>query len=145
MIRAVVDANVFISFLLYPSGDGAPARVVRAALLHRFVPLVSPRLLHEIEEKSTGKPYLASRIAPVDITWLFERLIEAGEGRDDADIAYPTMTRDAKDDYLLTNAVVYRADYLVSGNRDLPALGGEFEGLRIVSPAAFAALLDQIA
>lgn len=143
MIRAIVDANVFISFLLYPSGDGAPARIVRAALMHRYIPLVSPRLLREIEEKSTGKPYLASRIDVVDITWLFERLIEVSEHRDDASLLYPTITRDAKDDYLIANAVIYQADYLVSGDHDLLDLGGEFEGVRIVSPAAFAALIDQ--
>lgn len=144
MIRAVVDANVFISFLIYPSGDGAPARLVREALLHRFVPLVSPRLLHEIQEKSTGKPYLASRIATADIAWLFERLIDVGEHHDDADLLNSTLMRDPKDNYLIANALRYRAEYLVSGDRDLLDLREELEVVRIVSPATFATLLDQI-
>jgi len=142
VIRAILDANVYISYLIYPSGDGPPARIVRAALLRQFVPLVSPKLLEEVHEKATRKPYLASRIDPPKITELFTRIITVGDSRDDAELLYPVITRDRKDDYLITNAVVYQADFLVSGDPDLLELG-EFAGIRIVSPAVFIAILDR--
>jgi len=50
-------------------------------------------------------------------------------------------TRDPKDDPLLACAVEGRADYLVSGNRDLLDLG-EVEGIRMLSPREFAVLLE---
>ena len=53
----------------------------------------------------------------------------------------PSVTRDRKDDYLLAYAVVGRADYLVTGDRDLLVLG-EVEGVRIVSPAGFVGALS---
>jgi putative PIN family toxin of toxin-antitoxin system len=114
---------------------------VRAALLRRYVPLTSPRLFQEIQGKVAEKPYLANRIARSDISDFFNRLTRVGESHDDADTRFPAITRDPKDDYLLANAVIYRADYLVTGDRDLLVIG-EFEGIRIVTPAEFEALLE---
>jgi predicted nucleic acid-binding protein len=50
------------------------------------------------------------------------------------------LTRDPKDDYLLTYALAGQADYLVTGDADLLVLG-QVGTVRIVSPADFAALL----
>ena len=47
-----------------------------------------------------------------------------------------------KDDYLLAYALVGSADYLATGDDDLPDLG-EVEGVRIVSPSDFAEALRQ--
>jgi putative PIN family toxin of toxin-antitoxin system len=45
-----------------------------------------------------------------------------------------------EDDLILATAVAGHADYLVTGDQQLLALG-EFQGVRIVTPAAFLALL----
>jgi hypothetical protein len=46
-----------------------------------------------------------------------------------------------EDDLVLATAVSAQADYLVTGDMKLQTLGS-FEGVRIVSPAAFLAILD---
>lgn len=142
MTRAVLDTNLLISYLLDPTSDGPPAKVVRAAITGIFVLMVSPELLREVRRKVTTKPYLVERIPAERFDRFIHLLLEFAEFHDDADIRYPAITRDRKDDYLITNAVVYQADYLVSGDHDLLELG-EFEGVRIVNPAAFAAMLDE--
>ena len=105
--------------------------------------MVSPQLLGELRENVTSKPYLADRIPGMRLEAFVQRLLGFAEQHDDANLRYPTITRDRKDDYLITNAVVFQADYLVSGDHDLLEFG-EFEGVRIVSPADFAALMEQL-
>ncbi len=143
MTRTILDTNLLISYLLDPSRDSPPARIVRSAVTAAFILMVSPQLLRELRRKVTTKPYLTERISDERLDQFVQRLRGFAEFHNDADIRYPTITRDRKDDYLLANAVVYQADYLVSGDRDLLELGSEFQGVRIVSPADFAALLDQ--
>lgn len=144
MTRAILDTNLLISYLLDPTGDGPPARVVRGAFTGEFVLMVSPQLLSELRRKVATKPYLVERISESRLNSFVRHLPSFAELHDDAETLYPTITRDRKDDYLVTNAVVFHADYLVSGDHDLLDLGGEFEGVRIVSPARFVALLDQV-
>ena len=52
-----------------------------------------------------------------------------------------SLTRDPKDDYLIACALAVRADYLVSGDKDLLVLGDLFEPLKIRTPSAFLAEL----
>ncbi|MGH8478790.1 MAG: PIN domain-containing protein, partial [Gammaproteobacteria bacterium] len=42
---------------------------------------------------------------------------------------------DPDDDHVLTCAVAGQADLIVSGDRHLHSLGGEYHGIRIVRPA----------
>ncbi len=143
MTRAILDTNLLISCLLNPTGDGAPAQVVRGAISGDYLLMVSPQLLRELRRKVTTKPYLVERIPESRLNSFVQQLQNFSELHDDAEMLYPTVTRDRKDDYLIANAVVYQADYLVSGDRDLLDLGDEFAGVRIVSPVTFADLLDR--
>lgn len=56
---------------------------------------------------------------------------------------YHHITRDAKDDYLLACALLGRANYLVTGDKDLLTLAGQVKGLTILSSAQFADLLTK--
>ena len=138
-----MDTNLLISYLLDPSRDSPPARVVRGAISGTFVLMASPQLLRQLRGKVTTKPYLTERISDERLDHFVQRLLDIAEFHNDADIRYPPITRDRKDDYLITNAVVYQAEYLVSGDRDLLEFGSELKDVRIVSPATFAALLDE--
>lgn len=140
-MRVVFDTNILISYLLQPTGDGPPARIVRVAFAGAVTPMVSPKLMRELHRKVANKPYLTQRIPAHRMNSFVQRFTGLAELHDDAKILYPGIIRDRKDDYLITNAVVNQADYLVSGDHDLLELG-EFEGVRIVSPAEFAAILD---
>lgn len=143
MTRVLIDANVLISYLLNPTGDGPPSTLIRAAAAGRVTPVVSPRLIQEVSQRIATKPYLSDRVPTDRIDRLAQILTKVGEFREDADMPYPAVTRDHKDDYLVANAVIFRVDYLISGDHDLLELG-EFEGVRIVDPATFAALLDDL-
>jgi putative PIN family toxin of toxin-antitoxin system len=56
------------------------------------------------------------------------------------DMAVPRTARDPDDDHILACAKAGQADYIVTGDQDLLSLE-RFEGIPIVSPAAFAAIL----
>jgi uncharacterized protein len=47
----------------------------------------------------------------------------------------PTILNDPDDDHVLACAIAARADLIVSGDKHLHGLGGEYQGIRIVTPA----------
>lgn len=143
MTRVLIDANVLISYLLNPTGDGPPSMLLRAAIAGRVIPMVSPKLILEVSQTIATKPYLTDKIPADHVHRLARALTNVGEFREDVDVPYPAITRDRKNDYLVANAIIHCVDFLVSGDRDLLALGEEFEGVRIVSPAQFVAILDR--
>lgn len=53
----------------------------------------------------------------------------------------PAVTRDPKDDYLLSYAPVGGADYIVTGDEDLLALHGQIQELEILTPRQFSEML----
>lgn len=136
--RAVIDTSVLLRFPL-PSRNQARAvdLSVEAALVGAFDVLLPPELLAEVVDKLATKRYLAERIDPRRVrilTLLLERtaiLLAPYDG------PFPSLTRDAKDDYLLAYALRDRADYLVSGDRDLLDLAPEIALPKIVDPGVF--------
>lgn len=139
-MRVILDANIFISYLLTPTSASAISAIVESAFAKRFVPLVTGRILDELTRRVVTKPYLAQRIDMADVASLTQSLLEVAEIIPDIQEEVPAVSRDRKDDYLLAYALVGRADYLVTGDNDLLTLG-EVEGCRIVSPADFASRL----
>ncbi len=139
-MRAFLDTNVYISYLLAPGSDAPPALVVRAGLRGRYVLITSSTVLDEIRTKTTTKPYLASRILAAEFA-AFERLL-----MDTAVIVpaaagpLPAVVRDEGDDFLVVDALFGRADYLVSGDADLTSLG-RIGTVAVVDPARFLAVL----
>ena len=142
MIRAVVDANVLISHLLKPAADGPPNRVVRAAIAQAFELVIVETTLAEMHDSIRTKPYLNERITVQSAAQLESALRFSASVIPESISNVPRLTRDPGDDYLLAHAILHDVTYLVSGDQDLLELD-EFEGVRIVSPATFAALLDE--
>jgi len=140
-MKVLVDANVFISFLLNPEPDRIPSRIVSAAFTGVFALQISAELLDEIAHKVAAKPYLHARIPESRRVSLFTQLRAATTVADELAQPIPRVTRDPKDDYLIAHAIAEQVDVLVSGDRDLLALDGTFP-FRILTPAAFAATLE---
>ncbi len=138
MILAVLDANVFVSAILSPKG--IPAKVLAAWREEQFQLVISAAILEEIE-RVLHYPKIVKRHR-----WLEERLQTFIE--DLASLAIPTpgklrlsvIEEDPADDRYLECAVEGEVDYLVSGDRHLLDLG-EYQGIRILSPRAFLAVL----
>lgn len=144
MIRALLDANIYISYLLAPGNRGSVSDVVDAAEAGLYVPLLPEELVRGLTEAISRKKSLSTRIKHADLQDFVALLSQIAEELDPVgyDIPAPAITRDRKDDYLLTYAVIGQADYLVTGDRDLLVLD-PVGPLRIVTPAEFLAILGE--
>jgi uncharacterized protein len=143
MIRAVLDPNVLISYLLSNNPDATVARLMDEAVRERYRILVSPSLLVETIAAAVTKPALASRISRSSVGRLVELLLDVGELVPELELTPAPISRDPKDDYLLAHATLEAADYIVSGDRDLLAIK-HISPVKIVSPAEFARILNDL-
>ena len=120
-MRAVVDVNVLISAAL--SAKGSSAEILRASRDGQFEIVVSEMLLAELE-RALAYPKLRKHIpaerAAAYIYWAREH----GAMVKDPSGPLKLSSRDPDDDYLLALAIESRA-YLVTGDQDLLALGGD--------------------
>ncbi len=139
MLVAVIDTNVPVSAAI--SAKGPPAGIVKAWKDGSFVWITSPPLLDELSRVIRSvevRPYL--RLASVEIDELL------GDLHEYATVVAPSRTlevvvRDPDDNRVLEAAVEAQADYIVTGDQDLLALGS-FEGTEIVTPVRFVAVLS---
>lgn len=136
MLRVLLDANIFISYLLNPQADTPITMIMRAGVVGTFTILLPDALLEEFSTKVVNKPYLSDRIHPQEITQLAASLMVNGEIIPKIVQAIPAVTCDPKDDYLLAYAVVGEADYLVTGDADL-LVHKKIQGVRICRPRTF--------
>lgn len=128
-LRVVLDTNVLVSGLAYPGS--VPGRIV-AAWREGGLDVVLSRYI--LDELARVLPRLARvRMTPAEIRDLVDSLmfmadVVEPEGVPDADL------RDAADQAVLLTLVASKADYLVTGDKDLLALA---ESYPIVTPADF--------
>lgn len=139
MIRAVLDTNVYVAALL--SRHGNPARIMRALSDGAFDAVVCPSLMSEFEGV-LARPKLAKRVSASDalpyLMWIERVAVLEGDPSDT-----PAVSPDPGDDFILALAQEAGAQVIVSGDQHL--LGLENTDVRVLSPAAFAALLDSLA
>ncbi len=137
--RLVIDTNVFVSGLI--SGEGPPARILRAVRDKRAIHLVSDPMVEE---------YL--RVLDYPRIRKFRKITDAFVADIAAYLVYQTervelrsrirMSPDPDDDVFLNTAADGRATLLVSGDKtDLLALRS-IEGIPIVSAREAAERLE---
>lgn len=141
-MRALLDANIFISYLLSPASETPPMVVAEAAFTGAYTLLITAGVIAELRDKAATKPYLTARITPSQTEQLVEILGTVAETVSELGEPLPEVGRDRKDDYLYAHALVGRADYLVFGDKDVRAVR-EISGMHIVSPAEFLQILQQ--
>ena len=131
--RVVLDTNVFISGLVW---GGNPGKVLNLWLQEKFILFVSPAILLEI------LTVLAKFQVPANLISQFKDLLE-----NHAEKVIPrsrfTICRDPKDNQFLNLCFACRADYLVSGDKDLLALK-TFKGTKILKPKDFLSLYGSV-
>ncbi|HEX8221142.1 MAG TPA: putative toxin-antitoxin system toxin component, PIN family [Chloroflexia bacterium] len=142
MIRALLDANIYVSYLLTRGASGTVAQVVRWAINGVYIPLLPAELLQEMQEVIARKKTLSSKIKPEDVWALTSVLLQIGEQIPPVREEVDAVSRDPRDTYLLAYAVVAQADYLVTGDMDLLVLD-PVGPVRIVRPADFLDILSQ--
>jgi hypothetical protein len=141
VLRAVLDANVFASALVKP--DGPPGRILHLLLADRaFEVVLSVSILVELR-RCLEYPKLRKFIRLTDEEidrWLLALELTADMVTPSREVR--AISDDPDDDHLLAAALEGRAAFLVTGDRHVLALG-EYEGVRIVTPAEFLRILDK--
>ena len=139
-MRIVLDTNVVISVLLVPaSPPGAVLRHWRAGV---FDVVVSEALLTEMRGVA-ARPRLRGRhrLTDEELAQFFATMRRDGIlvlPRDPAAV----VTADPTDNKVLECAVAGNADIIVSGDKKHLLPLGSYDGIPIVAPAAFLAMLE---
>lgn len=143
MIRVVLDTNVFISALLVP--DSLPARILELVLSGQLLLVVSPGIVREIglvlQYPKVKKSLKTHRLSEAEVADAILKILKIATITSGAEIA-SGVSPDPGDDMVLSCAVEGKADFIVSGDRDLTELE-DYQGIRIVTPAAFVKLLAE--
>ena len=139
-MKVVVDANVCVSALL--SAKGNPARIldhVQEEGPHDFE-LCAPSQLFPKVEEVLARPKIADRLkwGPVRIGLYARRLRLAVTEVPTGDQEVPAYTRDSEDDPYVFAAVLAKASYLISGDKDI--LGMEDPPVPVLGRAQFVCL-----
>lgn len=141
-MRALLDTNIFISYLLSSQKEGVVQAIFKALSENQFTLLLPEALVDEMVQVVSQKPRLTTRIRPDQLRRFAEFLQEVSETIPMIAEEIPPISRDPKDDYLIAYAVVGEADYLVTGDKDLLVLE-KMGDVAILSPADFAKLLTK--
>lgn len=131
-MRLVTDTNVVVSGLLWM---GNPGRLLEAAALGHVTLYTSPALLAELTA-TLNTPKLSRPIVRSGMTLddLLARYLNVAIVVQPA--AVPRVVpNDADDDQVLACALAANAELIVSGDKHLLGLGGQYQGIRIVAPA----------
>ena len=136
-MRVVLDTNVIVAGLAYPAGP--PGRIVAAWRSGALQIVLSTWILSECERVLPRlRPFTTLTLA--EIREFVERMAF------EAEVVEPDLAalaqaadariRDAADEPVLATLLASGADLLVTGDKDLLALSGQFA---ILTPAAFCA------
>lgn len=132
-LRAVLDTNIFVSAFLSRNPSSPTQELMRRWELGEFTLLVSDALVDEITEK-----LLERRIPRERMTDLLGLLIRLAEWIEVPSESVEAAVRDdPDDDAVLACAVLGRAGFLVTYDGHFDALGGRFEGVKIMRPIPF--------
>ena len=130
--KVVLDTNVIVSGLL--SKEGNPARILELWKKGAFTLIISQPLYEEIISTITKlKPKY--KIPATLIKGLAELLRDRSLWVELRHI--PETTRDPKDDMVVATAVAAKADFLITGDKDILALGRSHRKVKIRKPADF--------
>jgi len=115
--RIVIDANTLASGSVEPNGTSPPCLLLSELEEMRFEAIVCPELMGEITE-TLHKPYFVDRIGERTVEDILTGITDTCTMREDpAEIE--TILRDPEDDYLVALARNAKADFIVTGDKDL--------------------------
>ena len=138
-MRLVLDTNIYVSNLI--SEKGNPAKIVRWWLEGEFDVLVSQPIIDEILRVSgyerIQKKYAQVRENRLEYAALIAEQALWIEPQEKLDV----IAADESDNRYVECAVAGGAQYIITGDEHLLELG-EYEGIRVLTPAAFAALKE---
>lgn len=138
MIRAVLDANVYVSAAVRP--EGPPGRIIERFLRGGAFEIVMSQAIVEEVLRALTYPKVRKYIRPgLDPELWFEDVIVLSH-LVVADPEFEGVSKDPGDDKYIAAAIEGRAGFVVAGDSDLLDLK-EYDGIRIVRPRVFLDLL----
>ena len=130
----VFDTNVWVSAMHFNRRQSAPVRALeRARVRDTFA--VCPEIEEEVSRILVERFHWQAEAVRFRLNYLLLRAVRV-EIRGSVQVC-----RDPNDDMVLECAVAAEAPVIVSGDKDLLTIGA-YEGVRIVSPAEFLALVE---
>ncbi len=133
-MRAILDANILLSALLSPLG--APAKILEAWERKLFTLIACEKLVTELRDVA-GRPFFRTKLRAGVAEVLAISIQDFSFYC--RDLPSGPVAPDPKDSHLLALAEAGEAEFLVTGDKDLLALGGH-KTTRIVTAREFAAL-----
>lgn len=136
--RVVVDTNVVISAFLW---GGFPRTLLTNSVETGVILLTSEEILRELEftlhkDKLQKQLVLSGKTIPQ----IYAEFVRITKLIDPSPVP-ENIVRDKKDRMVLAAAVGGKAEYLVSGDKDLTSLK-RYQGITIVNPMEFLAILN---
>lgn len=140
MLRAVLDINVLLSALI--AFRGPSRHILVAWRAGRFVHCTSDHIINGLVRRAFA-PDVLRRFPdlPAPTRELETILRTTAVLIPVVPEAILRVTGDAEDDTVLATARLAHADYLVTGDKGLQALG-QYEGVRIITPRDFLARIE---
>jgi len=136
LLRAVLDANVYVSAIIHPAGT--PGRLIEGFLREaNFELVLSPAIVDEVL-RALGYRKVHRLLRGADAQLWFEDVVVLADVVADRELS--GICDDPDDDKYLAAALEGRASHVVTGDRRFLALG-EHAGVAIVTPRAFLDLL----
>jgi putative PIN family toxin of toxin-antitoxin system len=140
-VRAVLDTNALASGVVgILSPLSAPGQLLRAWRAGEFELAISGNILTELG-RVLEKPYFQRRLARTQVA-RFLALLRRQAIVTSITVQIAGVATHPEDDLILATALSAQADYLVTGDRGLLAVGA-YEGVQILSPRGFLALISQ--
>jgi uncharacterized protein len=137
VLRAVLDANVYLSAAVRP--EGPPGHIVDRFLRGVLEIVMSQAIVDEVL-RALSYPKVRKYIRPgLDPELWFEDIVVLAQ-LITVDRQFQRVSKDPDDDKYIAAAMVGRAGFVVAGDSDLLDLK-EYDGIRIVSPRVFLDLL----
>lgn len=140
-MRVVIDANVFLSYLLHPDRHSSACQVARRAIAGEFELIFPREIAEEIRTAVSEKRYFRERIPSSRLDTFMHLIADIAVAPNLASLS-PVSSRDPEDQYLL-DAAADNVAFLITGDRDLLDDRETISFTLIVSAAQFLSLFEQ--
>lgn len=135
-MRAILDANILLSALLSPLG--APAKILEAWERKLFALVACEELVAELRDVA-ARPFFRAKLRAGVAEVLAISIQDLSAFCED--LPSGPVAPDPKDSYLLALGEAGQAEFLVTGDKELLALGSH-KTTKIISARDFAAMFD---
>lgn len=137
-MKVVLDVNILASASTFP--ERKPATVLKRVAGREFELILSEPIMERLADVLT-RPYFAAKLS--EATSLhFQAYLRRNACMKEPDPTVVGIAPDTEDDLVLGTAVAANAEYLVTGDKGLLAVG-EYRGVRIVTAEEFLRELER--